>query len=142
MIAAIDTTFGRASARQRLFIAWAALGATVQLCLPALHGATGPFGAAALWLWWLPLTALGLDLLLIERRPEMVSRNAAPRRRARRGQALRVQSVRAAGAVPGLSSRATRPPRGLSVTSYSTPSRIGRYAPLPYSVSTNGSQRG
>lgn len=110
-----------ASPRQRLLAAWAALGATVQLCLPALHGGHGALGAAALWLWWLPLAALGLDLLLSWPAGATRSGDLRPRRRARRMR--RPQSPRWPA---GASSRATRPPRGLSVTSNSTPSRIGR----------------
>ncbi len=49
--------------RQRFFATWAALGATVHLCLPALHQATTPLGHVALWLWLLPTAAWALGQL-------------------------------------------------------------------------------
>lgn len=54
----------RHARRRRFLLAWAALGATVQLCLPGLHQAGTGLGPASLWLWLLPLAALPLDLLL------------------------------------------------------------------------------
>mgnify|MGYP000850452858 CR=1 FL=1 len=52
-------------AGQRLLAAWAALGATVQACLPPLHGLDTALGPVALWLWLLPLAALALAWLLV-----------------------------------------------------------------------------
>lgn len=49
---------------QRLLAAWAVLGATVQACLPPLHGLDTALGPVALWLWLLPLAALALAWLL------------------------------------------------------------------------------
>ncbi len=49
--------------RQRFFASWAGLGATVHLCLPALHQASTPLGHVALWLWLLPLAAWALGQL-------------------------------------------------------------------------------
>lgn len=125
MISILERLFEQASSRQRLLGLWAALGVTLQLSLPALNGVSA-VGPLALWMWWLPLAALGLDLLLMSANEQAGGALTTTRRRPRRSQAMRVQSARSGAAVPGLSSRATRPPRGLSVTSYSTPSRIGR----------------
>ena len=125
MISFLERLVEQASPRQRLLGLWAALGITLQLSLPALHGGSA-VGPLALWMWWLPLAALGLDLLLMSANEQAGGALTTTRRRPRRSQAMRVQSARSGAVVPGLSSRATRPPRGLSVTSYSTPSRIGR----------------
>ncbi len=118
MIVALERFYDRMSFRHRMLLAWAAMGAMLQLCLPMWHAA-----APAMWLWWLPLSVLGLDLLLFTTAGDAATERARPRRRLRRAMANRLQS-RAVGA--GVSVRATRPPRGLSVTSYLTPSRIGR----------------
>lgn len=45
-------------------MAWVAVGATFQLCLPGLHQSGTLIGPLLLWLWLLPLAALPLDLLL------------------------------------------------------------------------------
>jgi hypothetical protein len=71
-----------ATPRQRLWLAWAAAGAIVQACVPALHGAWTALGPLALWLWLLPLAALALDLL-VAAAPERVDAGAGNRRRAR-----------------------------------------------------------
>ncbi|MFB9068162.1 hypothetical protein [Pseudofulvimonas gallinarii] len=120
MISVFERFFDRLSFRHRMLLAWAGLGGMLQLCLPALHA-----GHVSLWLWWLPLTALGLDLLVLTTRSDEPPSITRMRRRPRRAAAGRIQS-RPAGAVAGVTVRATRPPKGLSVTSYSTPSRIGR----------------
>jgi hypothetical protein len=70
-----------ATPRQRLWLAWAAAGATVQACVPALHGAWTALGPLALWLWLLPLAALALDLLAAP--PHRVDAGAGGRRRTR-----------------------------------------------------------
>lgn len=62
MIEQLQHHLDRASARQRLWLAWAAAGAVVQACVPALHGAWTALGPLALWLWLLPLAALALEL--------------------------------------------------------------------------------
>lgn len=125
-MSALAHLFDRASTRQRILLAWIATGATIQLCLPALHGGSGAMGALALWMWWLPLAGLGLDLLLFSGVDSESGTVTRQRRRSRRTAAARPQSPRAAGVAAVGTARATRPPRGLSVTSYSTPSRIGR----------------
>lgn len=62
MLDALHHHLDTAGARQRTWLAWAAAGATVQACVPALHGAWTALGPLALWLWLLPLAALGLEL--------------------------------------------------------------------------------
>jgi hypothetical protein len=62
MLDALQHHLDRTGARQRTWLAWAAAGAIVQACVPALHGAWTAFGPLALWLWLLPLAALALDL--------------------------------------------------------------------------------
>lgn len=66
--------------RQRFFASWAALGATVHLCLPALHQATTPVGHVALWLWLLPAAAWALEMLFAPGMPVSNAIATAPRR--------------------------------------------------------------
>lgn len=116
---------------QRWLALWAGLGAAVQLCLPTTWTAVTTAGPAALWLWLLPLASLAMLLLVGSgQAPAARARTAMPvRRRRRRGgdrHSSPVQRVGAPSVAVAASGRATRPPKGLSVTWYEAPSRIGR----------------
>ena len=76
---------------RRALLLWAASGALVHACLPALHAATTPVGPAALWLWLLPLAALSLDLVIApaaRTRTVIVAPPAAASMRRRRPSAI------------------------------------------------------
>jgi hypothetical protein len=81
MLDVLQHHLDRIGARQRTWLTWAATGATVQACVPALHGAWTALGPLALWLWLLPLAALALELVAAP--PHRVDAGAGSRRRSR-----------------------------------------------------------
>lgn len=64
MFSLLEHRFANLPPRRRGLTLWIVVGATLHLCLPALHSALTPAGPAGLWLWALPLAALGLDLMV------------------------------------------------------------------------------
>lgn len=63
MFERLEKRYANASLLHRLLMVWIASGALVHGAIPALHSAMTPVGPVALWLWFLPLMALALDLV-------------------------------------------------------------------------------
>lgn len=59
----LETRFAALPPLRRMLMLWTVAGALVHAAVPALHAAVTPVGPIALWLWLLPLAALGFDLL-------------------------------------------------------------------------------
>lgn len=85
----LERLYAAARPRRRWLLLWIATGIAIHACLPALHSAVTPIGPAGLWLWALPLTVLGLDLLVAPDDAPVPEPPVMPTIRRRRGGAAR-----------------------------------------------------
>ena len=90
----LERIYAAARPRRRWLLLWIATGIVIHACLPTLHSAMTPVGPAGLWLWALPLAALGLDLLAAPADALLPAPLAAPTARRRRSGTVRSHTGR------------------------------------------------